>query len=362
MGKAKFSVSNAFRGRRRRSCNQSSVKIALETTTKVIGPQDDGPSTTCYDIDTTTATTSSTSASSRKLDFFGVSIDVSQRKGNSSEDCFFIVQQNSLNKLVAALNCPKCSSSGLKFVVTDSKMSGFAIKGAVICEVCQETVCEQYMCERVDNSSSSRAPFEVNTRAVIAFRGIGCGQSAMQRWCGTMNMPNCLSSPAYQNIQTKLNVATKETFGEVSKTTHEAIVKSYEEVGIKPDSEGILEIGVSFDGSWHKRGHSSHTGIGIAIDLLTGLPIDYEVLSNYCLKCQLAPSKDDENFDEWLQNHSEKCSKNYEGSANSMEMECAKRIWERSEEKHKLRYTTILSDGDSKTYDNLVQNKVYVET
>ncbi len=71
---------------------------------------------------------------------------------------------------------------------------------------------------------------------------------------------------------------------------------------------------------------------------------------------------DDENFDEWLQSHSEKCSKNYEGSANSMEMECAKRIWERSEETHKLRYTTILSDGDSKTYDSLVQNKVYGET
>ncbi len=88
MGKAKFSVSNAFRGRRRRSCSKSSVNIALETTTKVIGPKDVGPSTTCDDIDPTTAATSSTSASSRKLDLFGVSIDVSQREGNSSEDCF----------------------------------------------------------------------------------------------------------------------------------------------------------------------------------------------------------------------------------------------------------------------------------
>ncbi len=100
-------------------------------------------------------------------------------------------------------------------------------------------------------------------------------------------------------------MATKENFGKVSKTTHEAIVKSYEEVDIKLDSEGILEMDVSFDGSWHKRGHSSHTGIRIAIDLLTGLPIDYEVLSNYCLECQLAPSKDDENSDEWLQSHSD---------------------------------------------------------
>ena len=81
----------------------------------------------------------------------------------------------------------------------------------------------------------------------------------------------------------------------------QAIVKSYEEVGVKPDCEGILEIGVSYDGSWHKRGHSSHTGIGVVIDLLTGLPIDYEILSNFCQQCQLAQSSEDEIFDDWLE-------------------------------------------------------------
>ena len=30
-----------------------------------------------------------------------------------------------------------------------------------------------------------------------------------------------------------------------------------------------------------KEEHSSHTEIGVAVDMLTGLPIDYEVLSNY---------------------------------------------------------------------------------
>ena len=115
------------------------------------------------------------------------------------------------------------------------------------------------------------------------------------------------------------------------------------------------------DGSWQKRGHSSHNGIGILIDLITGLPIDYEVLSNFCLKCQLAPPQEDEKYEEWKKKHAPNCLKNYDGSANSMEMECAKRIWERSEETHQLRYTTILSDGDSKTYDNLLTNKVYGE-
>ena len=44
----------------------------------------------------------------------------------------------------------------------------------------------------------------------------------------------------------------------------------------------MLDIAVSYDGSWHLRGHSSHNGLGVEIDLLTGLPIDFQVLSNFC--------------------------------------------------------------------------------
>ena len=352
MGKAKFRVSNAYRGRRRRSYRKSTLSNLLETAqvpNQIAGPN---PSSQASDRP-------HTSTSAKKLDFFGISLDVKEECESFDDDCYFIVQKSSMCKLIATVLCPKCFSSGLRFVVTDNNACGFAVKCVVICDTCEDVIIEQYMCERIGSVATSRAPFEINTRAVVAFRGIGCGQSAMQSWCGTMNMPNCLSHTAYQTVQSKLNVATKETFLEVSKTVQQAIVKSYEEVGIKPDCEGILEIGVSYDGSWHKRGHSSHTGIGVVIDLLTGLPIDYEVLSNFCLQCQLAPSSEDENLHDWLQKHSEHCSKNYAGSANSMELECARRIWERSEQKHKLRYTTILSDGDSKTYDNLLQKKVY---
>ena len=42
-----------------------------------------------------------------------------------------------------------------------------------------------------------------------------------------------------------------------------------------------------------------------------------------------------------------------------MEQECAKRIFKRSMDKHKLRYLTVFSDGDSKSYDALVAEKVY---
>ena len=41
------------------------------------------------------------------------------------------------------------------------------------------------------------------------------------------------------------------------------------------------------------------------------------------------------------------CPVNYSGSAPGMEAVGACRIWQRSEEKNKLRYTTFLGDGDN---------------
>ena len=50
-------------------------------------------------------------------------------------------------------------------------------------------------------------------------------------------------------------------------------------------SDEIINIGVSFDGSWLTRGHRSKYGIGAVIDVVTVHVIDYEVLCNYCRQC-----------------------------------------------------------------------------
>lgn len=57
---------------------------------------------------------------------------------------------------------------------------------------------------------------------------------------------------------------------------------------------------------------------------------------------------------DWLVKHQPVCDKSYSGSSNAMEVESAKRIWRRSVSNNsKLRYTTVLSDGDSKAFDAL---------
>lgn len=126
------------------------------------------------------------------------------------------------------------------------------------------------------------------------------------------------------------------------------------------DSE-IVNISVSFDGTWLTRGHTSQIGVGCIIDLLTGYVVDYEVLLKRCTECEQAKASLMENspeFDVWFQGHKKVCSINHSGSSGAMEVEAALKLWKRSEEKG-FRYTTLLSDGDSKTFLKLTETKVY---
>ena len=48
----------------------------------------------------------------------------------------------------------------------------------------------------------------------------------------------------------------------------------------------IMKCGVLVDGSWQRRGHSSHNGVVTAISVETGKCLDMAVLTNLCRSCQ----------------------------------------------------------------------------
>ena len=90
---------------------------------------------------------------------------------------------------------------------------------------------------------------------------------------------------------------------EVSK----AIKAAYHDLDPTLTNSDVIDIAVSYDGTWQKRGHQSHTGVGIAIDTLTGLVVDFEVLSSYCDICTKARRKlDAAGFSEWYISHTRK--------------------------------------------------------
>ena len=162
------------------------------------------------------ATAGSTTA--KKLEAFGISAEKlykplrPSRDGEDTADCYFFMQLSCLKDILSKLACPTCHSVGLVYRLLPDSYHGFSSRGLVSCPACSEEIDEQFTCKRVGGSESSRSPFDINMRATMAFRGIGCGYAAMSEWSGTMNMPSHLSQNAYTSNHSKLQTASKETF------------------------------------------------------------------------------------------------------------------------------------------------------
>ena len=91
------------------------------------------------------------------------------------------------------------------------------------------------------------------------------------------------------------------------KDCFQAAVSTIWNLYMKKDSSlmenSTIDIGVSYDGSWHRRGHTSHHGVGTIIEPKTGLVIDTYVMSNYCFVCAKGLATSDANYDAWYNNH-----------------------------------------------------------
>ncbi|RUS76596.1 hypothetical protein EGW08_015638 [Elysia chlorotica] len=95
------------------------------------------------------------------------------------------------------------------------------------------------------------------------------------------------------------------------------------------------------------------------IDVLTGLIIDGHVCNLHCHICAQTGAfirrETPHRYERWRQEHiaTGECAVNFEGLSGMMEVKVAEVLWGRSVEDHKLRYATMVSDGDSKAHTNL---------
>ncbi|GFU15936.1 uncharacterized protein TNCV_2368641 [Trichonephila clavipes] len=81
-------------------------------------------------------------------------------------------------------------------------------------------------------------------------------------------------------LHTAYGIAAETLQNEV----HSEVRKAYE----APTDVPVVDISVSFDGSWLTRGHTSLIGIACVIDILTGCVIDFEVMCKECRNCSEA--------------------------------------------------------------------------
>ncbi|GFX12316.1 uncharacterized protein TNCV_63621 [Trichonephila clavipes] len=204
----------------------------------------------------------------------------------------------------------------------------------VNCDLTQSEICSSkqlvdtklHQISNVSKNKFFNAPFDVNMRIVQGILSLGLGYSALEKFCMHMNL-SIMSSKTFIFYKAKvLNghlIGSNQLLVDVRKNVREAY-------GSKNDKDSF-DIGVSYDGSWLIRGHTSNIGVGCVIDLLTGFVIDYAVMS--------------------------KCA-THVGSSGAIEVNAAVKLWERSESIG-FRYTTLLSEGDSKSFLELKERNVY---
>ena len=238
----------------------------------------------------------------------------------------------------------ECKESSIVMKEDISKRKGLSSKISFQCNTCSKEVTMSTN-KPVDNIQSN----DVNIRSVFAASEVGLGREGFATLCEIFNMPPPVQDSAFQKYNKKLNIVTKEKVSEHLK-------ESVEEVRTVLGEKGnhILDIAVSFDGTWSKRGFTANFGIGFVISTDTGKVLDYVVMSKVCEVCKAGErlKKDGEKYQEWQRNHlgSGECQKNFDGSSSSMEKEAAKILWGRSVELHKCRYNKMICDGDSKAY------------
>ena len=82
----------------------------------------------------------------------------------------------------------------------------------------------------------------------------------------------------------------------------------------------------------------------------TGKVIDYHVMSKVCAGCKHWElwDKSSPEYHKWKESHPRQCSMNFSGSAPAMEPHGNLQLFQRSLQ-YNLRYTHVISDGESKT-------------
>ncbi|KAK3915688.1 Serine/threonine-protein kinase-like protein CCR2 [Frankliniella fusca] len=278
-----------------------------------------------------------------------------------SEDEYYLVKSSFLKDLLSVMSCSECTARDIDISVSEKK--GFCHRFVIQCLVCGNCISDSYSSQRVPGSESSRPPFEVNKKMTTAFLDIGCGHSAMLRFCSAMGMHSLEHSAFYDHMH-KMQEETQELRTKILEESRQAVRAAHIELDPALEEIPVLEITVSIDGSWHRRGHTSLYGFVAAIDVLTGLVVDFEILSKFCLMCSLAATQhgeDSKEYAEWKEAHIKKneCSINFTEASGNMESAGALLMFQRSIQDAKMKYVAFLSDGDAKTLSTLNKAKPY---
>lgn len=256
-----------------------------------------------------------------------------------------ILEVRGIQSALGAVCCKECGGS-VSFKEELHKREGLCTHPHLFCTSCQSAT-------PIPFAKSGARSLAVNRRTVLANKCVGGSYTSLETLFVLLDLPPPVSQHAYQQ---HMKIVAMEAQAEVNESMRRAREELRDHYDAPPGQ--TIDILVSCDGTWQKRGFSSLFGVVFIIAYETGKVIDYAVLSKHCSGCKKWENKDktQPEYQAWKENHS--CSINFSGSAGSMEPYGTLALFQRSLG-YNLRYKYLVSDGDSKTFSLLTQEKVY---
>ena len=118
-----------------------------------------------------------------------------------------------------------------------------------------------------NTSSINNKSFDINNRIVYAMRSCGQGFSGIEKFTSLMNMPKPMTRNNYDKIVKKFVKVSEK----VANETMNDAVKELRSEASDSSSDSVIDVSISQNGTWQRRGHSSLNGCVAALSMDTGL-------------------------------------------------------------------------------------------
>lgn len=97
--------------------------------------------------------------------------------------------------------CVKCKTCGGNIKFAEADIRGLGFKIVIQCDECEP--------QRISSCPQIQKAYEINRRFVFAMRVLGLGLSAMQKFCGLMDLPKPIMQATYDVNVRNIHTAAK---------------------------------------------------------------------------------------------------------------------------------------------------------
>ena len=199
-----------------------------------------------------------------------------------------IVRVSKLTELVKMLLCPSCQCATLAVRAINCTL-GLVCKLETYCVTCDEVISSKHSSDRIGGTAGN-LPFVVTRSVVSASMDRVFGYSGIVKLCRYLDLKAIIHTSFATHRKAIMNVSMV-TATNILSDAAKVVRRVYADADPSLADAEVIDLTVTYDGSWMRRGHTSAYGIGCVIDMVTGLVLDLTVLSSYCQACSCAKAR-----------------------------------------------------------------------